>query len=587
MVKNIIKDHETLIKELIDNKVISEGQYKELIALCDSKTLIEVIIAEGILTNEEVVDLLSRNGEFELLSSSDEQIIICDYAKLEEYTKYGYFYYNSPQGSGEVAINNITLLIQLLRFNPSVECKLIRSKDFYALIDLNFQQLNISKARYLLGLLSPLATAKNIYYQRLLICFLIIFTSSLWYFPLGFHIINNICFALQNGLNTLLFTRSLNNNISYPQALLTKFPIYTILIPLYNEPLMLNSILSFIVKLQYPKYRLDVKIIIEADDILTAKSLLTFELPHYIQVITVPYCEPRTKPKALNYALQFAKGDYLVIYDAEDQPDPYQLQQAVLRFQELPAEYACLQAKLNFFNANENLLTKFCSIEYSLWFNHLLKGLSLLNLPLTLGGSSNHFKLPILQQIGGWDAYNVTEDADIGIRLSLHGYKITILDSLTLEEAPLTIFRWLNQRARWIQGFIQTILVFFRQPKSRFSLKPYHIISVYIFIGLSSYNFFCLPWLLILFAFYLPPMMYYMWLFNSFFAFSYLYATAFFLCFRSSPKPFSFLDLFALLLWPCYFLLHVLAAYKAIYSLFFYPFFWHKTKHGLSSFSSY
>ncbi|CAF1580414.1 unnamed protein product [Didymodactylos carnosus] len=179
-----------------------------------------------------------------------------------------------------------------------------------------------------------------------------------------------------------------------------------------------------------------------------------------MHLIKVPFSLPRTKPKALNYAMQYCKGKYVVIYDAEDRPAFDQLLKAVIEFDRLPEEYVCLQAKLTFYNENENLLTKLFNIEYCIWFEYLLTGLSLMSLPVLLGGTSNHFKLDILQKVGFWDAYNVTEDADLGIRLSSFNYKVWILDSYTYEESPIDIMSWINQRSRWIKGFLQTFLVF-------------------------------------------------------------------------------------------------------------------------------
>ncbi|XVN43667.1 MAG: glycosyltransferase family 2 protein [Candidatus Rickettsia vulgarisii] len=185
--------------------------------------------------------------------------------------------------------------------------------------------------------------------------------------------------------------------------------------------------IGYINNINYPKHKLDVKIIVEADDHTMINENILDNLPFYIHLIKVPFSLPRTKPKALNYAIQYCKGKYAVIYDAEDKPDSDQLLKAVMAFAQLPEEYACLQAILNFYaNENENLLTKLFSIEYCLWFEYFLKGLSIMNLPIPFGGTSNHFRISVLQKVGFWDAYNVTEDADLGIRLATYNYKIHI-----------------------------------------------------------------------------------------------------------------------------------------------------------------
>jgi hypothetical protein len=273
-------------------------------------------------------------------------------------------------------------------------------------------------------------------------------------------------------------------------------PVYTVLVPLYKELSKLRSIIKNISLINYPKDKLDVKIIIEDDDYLMIKEVALYNLPSYFHVILVPKTLPRTKPKALNYALEYSRGKYLVVYDAEDKPETDQLLKALAMFRNLPSEYACLQAKLNFYNKNENILTKMFNIEYSLWFEYMLKGLSLLKLPTPLGGTSNHFKTDILNKLGGWDAYNVTEDAELGIRIYSQNYKVAILDSYTLEEAPNSLGNWLNQRSRWIKGFLQTFFVFKAQKDKYRKFTLLQVITIYIFIGLSTYNFWSLPFII-------------------------------------------------------------------------------------------
>ena len=204
---------------------------------------------------------------------------------------------------------------------------------------------------------------------------------------------------------------------------------------------------------------------VEEDDLETvaaAKALLDGDVP--FEIIEVPPGGPRTKPKAANYALAFARGEYLVVYDAEDRPERDQLKKAVATFRASPRQTACLQARLNFYNADHNWLTKMFALDYALWFDTLLPGLDRIGVPMPLGGTSNHFRTSVLRDIGGWDAFNVTEDADIGIRLSQLGYRVSMLDSNTFEEAPVTIGAWLKQRSRWLKGYMQTWLVHMRDP---------------------------------------------------------------------------------------------------------------------------
>ena len=181
-------------------------------------------------------------------------------------------------------------------------------------------------------------------------------------------------------------------------------------------------------------------------------------------VIRVPPGTPRTKPRACNYAMPFVLGEFTVIFDAEDRPEPDQLRKAVAAFRAAPDNIACLQARLNFYNANENWLTRMFALDYALWFDYLLPGLDRLNIPMPLGGTSNHFRTTALRAIHGWDPYNVTEDADIGIRLARLGLRVHTLDSTTFEEATNGFGNWLRQRSRWLKGYMQTWLVHMRSP---------------------------------------------------------------------------------------------------------------------------
>jgi cellulose synthase/poly-beta-1,6-N-acetylglucosamine synthase-like glycosyltransferase len=217
--------------------------------------------------------------------------------------------------------------------------------------------------------------------------------------------------------------------------------------------------------MDYPKHLLDIKILIEQDDLKTAAILKELKLPSNYEFIYIPQSHPRTKAKACNYGLRFARGDYLTLYDAEDKPDPLQLRLALQLFnQHKNEQLACVQSRLNFYNSNENWLTKMFAIEYSYWFDLLLPALEYLGTPIPLGGTSNHFKTAILREIYAWDPYNVTEDADLGTRLDRLGYKTRVLASTTYEEATCRPLNWLRQRTRWIKGYMQTYMVHMRTP---------------------------------------------------------------------------------------------------------------------------
>ncbi len=241
-------------------------------------------------------------------------------------------------------------------------------------------------------------------------------------------------------------------------------PTYSVLVALFRETSVLDQLLQALAALDYPADRLDIKLILEESDLPMQQALAQRPLPAHMEVIVAPSGTPQTKPRALCYALPFARGELLTIYDAEDVPEPQQLRQAAAAFAAAPPELACLQARLAFYNPNENWLTRQFTIEYGVLFGLLLPALARLGLPLPLGGTSNHFRVAALAHVGGWDPYNVTEDADLGLRLARIGYDTDVLPGVTYEEANSRLGNWLKQRARWLKGFLQTWLVHMREP---------------------------------------------------------------------------------------------------------------------------
>jgi glycosyltransferase XagB len=241
-------------------------------------------------------------------------------------------------------------------------------------------------------------------------------------------------------------------------------PVYSVLVPVFRETRVLGQLLVALTQLDYPKHKLDIKLILEESDIAMHRAVAAMGLPEHFDLVIVPIGKPQTKPRALNYALQFARGELVTIYDAEDMPEPDQLKKAAAAFAAGPHNLACLQAELTFYNANENWLTRQFALEYSVLFGLVLPCLARHNLPLPLGGTSNHFRVKILRDVGAWDPYNVTEDADLGLRLARLNYKTQMLDSKTYEEANVQLGNWVYQRARWFKGFLQTWLVHLRSP---------------------------------------------------------------------------------------------------------------------------
>jgi glycosyltransferase XagB len=242
-----------------------------------------------------------------------------------------------------------------------------------------------------------------------------------------------------------------------------ELPVYTLLVPLFLEAHMLAPLLAALQRIDYPQAKLDIRIVLEASDPDTQAVAAGIALPGHVSIIVVPDGQPRTKPKALNYALQMARGELVAIYDAEDAPEPDQLRKAVAAFQASGPETACLQARLNIHNRNASWLARQFTLEYCALFDALLPCLARLGLPLPLGGTSNHFRTKALLACGGWDPFNVTEDADLGIRLHRLGWKADVIASTTFEEAPQRWSVWLPQRTRWLKGWMQTYLVHTRR----------------------------------------------------------------------------------------------------------------------------
>jgi len=247
-------------------------------------------------------------------------------------------------------------------------------------------------------------------------------------------------------------------------------PMYTVLLPAYREPGIVAELVRGVGRLDYPGDRLEVLLLLEADDgptIAAAQDALDADIDGFVLVL-VPPAEPRTKPKACNYGLAEARGEFVTIYDAEDIPEPLQLRRAVVAFGRLDPDIVCLQARLAYYNDRQNLLTKWFEIEYLTWFANMLPGLAALGVPIPLGGTSNHMRVDALRAVHGWDAFNVTEDADLGIRLARAGYRCGVLDSETLEEATSDSINWTRQRSRWTKGYLQTAIIHLRDPLQLF-----------------------------------------------------------------------------------------------------------------------
>ncbi len=371
---------------------------------------------------------------------------------------------------------------------------------------------------------------------------------------------------------------------------LDSLPSYTVLVPLYKEAAVLPTLSKAMTDLIYPRDRLDVKFLLEEDDEETIKAARAANLPSYVDLVIVPASEPRTKPKACNFGLLQARGEYIVIFDAEDIPEPDQLLKAVHVFRSGDGKLACVQAKLSYFNERQNFLTRWFTSEYAMWFDLFLPALFSTRMPIPLGGSSNHFRTDILVQMGAWDPHNVTEDADLGVRLHKQGYRTTVMNSTTYEEANSDFVNWVRQRSRWVKGYIQTWLVHMRSPvKLAKELGWSGSFGFQMMIGGTPFMFLFNPvlWALVVIWFVfgpnasakiLPSWVYYLAALNFVMGnFMFLYANVTGLARRArwSLIPFA-------LLTPIYWVFMSLGAWKGAIQLITRPSYWEKTIHGLS-----
>ncbi|NIX78175.1 glycosyltransferase family 2 protein [Microvirga terricola] len=393
------------------------------------------------------------------------------------------------------------------------------------------------------------------------------------------------------GMVVLRLAASLLHNPIEPAALPPRvddadLPVYRIIAALYREKNVAAKLVAALMRLDYPRAKLDVKLVLEADDKETLNALTATGLPGFMEIIIAPPGYPRTKPRALNVALSLARGAFTVIYDAEDVPESGQLRLAVASFAAQPPDVVCLQARLTIDNTDDSWLTRLFTIEYAALFDVLNPGLAEIGCPITLGGTSNHFRTATLKELGGWDAWNVTEDADLGIRLARFGYRVADLPSSTWEEAPSTLKAWMHQRTRWMKGYMQTCISHSRRPHQTLSelglWRFYGAVVVTLGTVLSAlgYPFFTAAFLLLSTS--VPTdSIASAWLAGS--------RTLFVLGALAMVAPALLAlrrrGLIQLAPWvlalPAYYLLVSVACWRGLWDLVFRPFWWSKTFHGL------
>ncbi|MFV2053405.1 glycosyltransferase family 2 protein [Aliiroseovarius sp. YM-037] len=369
---------------------------------------------------------------------------------------------------------------------------------------------------------------------------------------------------------------------------LPQLPCVSILVPLFREKEIAAHLIRRLKRLNYPKELLDICLVVEADDVTTHDTLTATRLPYWVRTITVPDGQLRTKPRAMNFALDFCKGSIIGIYDAEDAPDPDQVHKIVRRFRERGPEVACLQGILDYYNARTNWLSRCFTIEYATWFRIVLPGLVKLGFAIPLGGTTLFFRREALEKLGGWDAHNVTEDADLGIRLARHGYRAELIETVTEEEANCRVVPWIKQRSRWLKGYAATWAVHMRSPRRLLKqLGWWRFFGVQLlFVGtLSQFVLAPILWSFWLVIFGLPhPLTGVMpgsWFaaLGALFLLTEAINIAVGMIAVSSDKH-RFLRWWVPTL-HFYFPLGALASYKGLYELLTRPFYWDKTSHGV------
>ena len=395
--------------------------------------------------------------------------------------------------------------------------------------------------------------------------------------------------ALSTGLKFAALIASLRLPPPEPSnsAHLTRLPAVSILVALYRESDIAARLVKRLGRLDYPRALLDVVLVVEEEDSLTRHALLRADLPGWMRVVVTPAGRVKTKPRALNHALTQCKGTIVGVYDAEDAPAPDQIRQVVNRFAQRGPQVACLQGALDFYNPTKTWLARCFTLEYAAWFRVILPGLQRLGMPLPLGGTTLFFRREVLEKLGAWDAYNVTEDADLGIRLARHGYRTEILPSTTMEEATCRARPWVNQRSRWIKGYMMTYLTHMRDPA-----RLYHDLGLHGFAG------FQILFLGSICQAVLAPVLWSFWAFSlglghplseALGSQALTILTLFFISCEAVNLAVGLLGLkrsrqkisaLWLATMTFYFSLQTLAAYKAAYEMLVKPFYWDKTPHG-------
>lgn len=274
-----------------------------------------------------------------------------------------------------------------------------------------------------------------------------------------------LAFIAASALRLAALTETVRTTPTEPPPLSDEdLPSYSVLVPLYREADVVQDLARALLALDYPADRLEVLILLEEGDAETIEAAQGHMAQGPFRVVVVPYGSPRTKPRACNYGLALSRGELVTIFDGEDVPDPDQLRRVAALMASDP-DLAVVQARLFCDHADGGgLIERLWALDYQMLFGSILPALSRARLPFLIGGTSNHLRRDVLVSVGGWDAHNVTEDAELAVRLARAGWRSRFVESGTGEEAPTTVGAWVRQRSRWLKGFLVTTLVHGRRP---------------------------------------------------------------------------------------------------------------------------
>ncbi len=374
------------------------------------------------------------------------------------------------------------------------------------------------------------------------------------------------------------------------QPISDSLPVVSIMVPLFHEQDIAQRLVARLGRLTYPKELLDICLVTEEDDTTTRTMLETAQLPHWMRIITVPDGPLKTKPRALNFALDFCRGSIIGVYDAEDAPAPDQIHKVVQRFRESGPEVACLQGVLDFYNTSTNWFSRCFTIEYATWFRMVLPGIAKLGLVVPLGGTTLFFRRDPLEELGGWDAHNVTEDADLGVRLARHGYRTALIDTVTEEEANCRVWPWVKQRSRWLKGYAMTWSVHMRNPVRllrELGLRKFIGFQILFFGTLSQFLLVPVLWSLWLIMLGLPHPLTGMLSAPLILGMSAIFMTSEAISIVVGIRGTQLAEKRFLIPWVpslhLYYPLAAIATYKAVFEMVARPFYWDKTAHGASA----